>query len=227
MIQPGDWIDLEGGLTVNAYAFHSYTPDGGVSLGPNSAPRLIVVGINSFRGKNGNEPDRLDTGHVVFQFQNAPVTRRMHPYVYYTGYYDSEMRNYLSGNFLNGLVTAGVPQNVMWAPVRKIAKVHGINGENGENTVQDLLWLPTEREMFGSNTYSSGTYETEGNQARLEYYTTDQSRKKNGVYWLASPRGGNNTGYDNCAVNANGGPSQYALTQSYGVAPAFCVKYIE
>jgi hypothetical protein len=78
VIHLGDWIDLEGGLSVEAYnGFGNFTAED-IAITPSSLPfanyegkllRLIVVGINSFNGKNGN-----NTPHVVFQFQNLPVS---------------------------------------------------------------------------------------------------------------------------------------------------------
>jgi hypothetical protein len=66
---------------------------------------------------------------------------------------------------------------VLWAPVRYVST------KDGEaNKIEDLVWLPTEREMYeggiiptkgGTTTYgpySVTTDETASNQARLEYY---------------------------------------------------------
>lgn len=69
---------------------------------------------------------------TVFQFQNIPVGRRIEATndgFENTNYRDSEMRAYLvptgaegSGAFLAGLTaTAGVPQDVLWGPVRHVA----------------------------------------------------------------------------------------------------------
>jgi hypothetical protein len=42
------------------------------------------------------------------------------------GYKLSEMRPYLTGSFLRGLIAAGAPEGVLYAPVRSIA-----NSEEG------------------------------------------------------------------------------------------------
>jgi hypothetical protein len=148
--------------------------------------RLIVVGINSFNkyGTDGGSTGNADyiggkthgengtAAHLVFQFQNVPGTHRMgRSYSNINGYPESEMRTYLvpfastagSGAFLTGLTAAGVPADVLWAPTRYVA----VPSANGARAIQDKLWLPTEREMFGLQLYSS-SYETAANQARLE-----------------------------------------------------------
>ena len=215
--------------------------------------RLIVVGINSFhsgRGmtatntitQNGDttgqyaETANDNTPHVVFQFQNIPVTRRMNSTVVSKdGYEASEMRKYLtdvngdegSGRFLAGLIEAGVPRGVLWAPKRIVFKC--INPDTdprpwGSNEISDLLWLPTERELRGDTSIPA---ETVVSQARLEYYDRSARRKKYQkessdaeVYWQATS--GN---YTFRSVNRD----DYFFTQSddssnFGCVPAFCVR---
>jgi hypothetical protein len=254
LVKTGDWIDLDAGLAVAAYGTGEDKYTGGVSHNATKAMeavthkgepwgtlcRLIVVGINSFNGKNGN-----DTPHVVFQFQNIPVTRRMNATDTNEGGYEkSEMRKYLvpvtgdsaSGNFLTGLNNAGVPDGVLWAPARVLSK--GADGK-GSVTLSDKLWLPTEREMFGSRKYSTDG-ETADNQARLEYYTGDNTRLK--AWWEDTGSYYPNMRYDAgwwywgsscsysggsasfCLVHYNGNTNHNGASSAGGVAPAFCVK---
>jgi hypothetical protein len=273
VIQLNDYIDLEGGLTVEAYkeaGGFSYAGDNSdwikeITLKSGSAGqmnRLIVVGINSFRDnesyvypKGENEPAPPD--HVVFQFQSVPVKRWMNAPVDTLkgdkntlgntnagGYPASEMRRYLtkvagdpeSGNFLDGLMkTAGVPEEVLWGPSR-VMETKG----NGLETINDLLWLPTEREIYGEiikpgiigSSNLSGPNETAENQVRLDYYTLNKFRDKPMVedaavqysqfYWLASAANGNDTQF--CHVGGAGSLIANAASGDYGVAPAFCVK---
>jgi hypothetical protein len=244
VIQLGNWIALEDGLKVEAYGADGnnktgdfvYSPDNSnwdnwnavIPLG--SAGRLnqlVVAGINSFNAVNGN-----NTPHVVFQFQNIPVSRRMNPANNNTdGYLGSEMREYLvpvtkgdqlvegSGNFLAGLVKAGVPEGVLWGPKRLMA--------GATEPIEDLLWLPTKWEMSGNNT---DTTDTATDQARLEYYNTPGFHRKGsspansitGVnYWLASVANASNF----CFVNPSGNSSSsQPASNANGVAPAFCVQ---
>jgi hypothetical protein len=222
VIKLGDWIDLDGGMTVEAY-----NDAGEFSAGQDphwnretkfngevrKMDRLIVVGVNSF-------PE--NTPHVVFQFENAPVLRRMNEKGTNTGGYEaSEMRKYLakidgdaaSGKFLKALIGAGVPEAVLWGPSRIIS--------TGGKAVTDLLWLPTEPEMFGA-------------EAGLDYYKDNDRRKKisksmssydGGVitgdgswYWVASA---SETHFR--AISGKGVASYNSADQSGGVVPAFCI----
>jgi hypothetical protein len=224
VIRLGDYIDLEGGLTVDGTSLSNTALSQGALL------RLIVVGINSFNGKNGN-----NTPHVVFQFQNIPVMYHMeNSYANTKGYAGSEMRAYLtpvagvneSGKFLAGLIAAGVPQKVLWQPVRYVAKKG--KGANGVNKLEDPLWLPTERELFNENLYSRPAWESPVNQAWLEYYHSADRRIKYDAtnspqsYWEASA--------DDTTTDAFGSVSNKGLrsvgpaNSSRGAAPAFCVK---
>jgi hypothetical protein len=150
------------------------------------------------------------------------------------GYEKSEMRTYLTGNFLTGLNKAGVPDGVLWAPARALSK--GTNG-TGSVTLSDKLWLPTEREMFESGNLSANG-ETADNQSRLEYYTDNNIRLKawwgdsgdypdikSGYgwwYWTGSAYSGGSSSF--CDVNSNGPTDDSSASRAGGVAPAFCVK---
>jgi uncharacterized repeat protein (TIGR02543 family) len=93
--------------------------------------------------------------------------------------------------------------------------------------------------MFGADTTDEpsapnapiGT-ETAANQARLEYYTDNISRKKydspthSSGYWLASPHQGSSSTY--LIVDFSGQPSGLVMNNpdNNGVVPAFCVQGI-
>jgi hypothetical protein len=188
------------------------------------------------------------TQHLVFQFANIPGFHRINPTADGStgGYEASEMREYLvpvikentevpeSGHFLAGLVTAGVPQNVLWGPTRYVATVGKDNKLEDCAPLNDLLWLPTRFEMFGASQTGNGAMlsENAGNQARLEYYLTDDRRKKSfnntsdNNQWLSSVSTNSGTQSDNKnfnGVNADGGARNAAASYRQGVAPAFCV----
>jgi hypothetical protein len=132
------------------------------------------------------------------------------------------MRAYLTGNFLAGLEDAGVPEDVLRTPVRRVANV-----EDDAVEIEDHLRLPTVWEMFGIQS-DSPYAETAGNQARLEYYTGAAQRIKYagnsaGWYWTASPPSSGSNYF--CAVYTTGSTSNYnAGIGDGGVAPAFRVK---
>jgi hypothetical protein len=174
-----------------------------------------------------------DAAHLVFQFQNLPFRRQMETSdTNAYGYGGSAMKTYLIDKFLPGLIAAGVPDSVLWAPTRYVANKG--NGATGVHTITDKLWLPTEREVFGGFQtypvfYSDPTYETTANQAWLQYYTNgtrlykfESGLSSPNTFWLASPRNASDTIF----LAANGGisPSFTASNVNLGVAPAFCVK---
>jgi hypothetical protein len=240
LIRPGDYIDLEGGLTVAPYSTGSPASGGDANNGEVNAAntqinggangtllRLTVVGINSFNAQgsytgNGNGT----SAHLVFQFQNVPAVHRMNATEdNTTGYKDSEMRTYVTGNFYAGLIAAGVPEGVIYAAKRYVSK--GGNPAAGADLIEDKLWLPTEREMFGTQGYSNAT-ESDANQARLAYYGDAASRIKykagGGVslHWLASPVSGSAAYFR--GVGTSGGTGSYGAAAASGCAPAFCVR---
>jgi hypothetical protein len=217
----GDWIDLPR-LTVRGDAGGGAIDTDNVDLGGNGKLlRLIVVGIDSFAATNRDAP-----AHVVFQFQNVPGSHRMNATdTNAGGYRGSGMRVYLANNFLRGLIAAGVPERVLYAPVRRIA--NGGPGASAADALTDWLWLPTEREVFGGRAWSNTTWETAANQARLEYYEGDGQRvkyNKSGAmwWWEASPSSGSAAYF--CAVAANGYANYHYASAVGGCAPAFCVR---
>gem|GEM_PF-4595548 len=177
----GDWIDLpnltvQGGTGGGAIATYN------IDLGENGKLlRLIVVGIDSFITTNKDAP-----AHVVFQFQNIPGTRRMND-SNHNVYRESEMRRYLTTSFMRGLIAAGVPENILYAPTRHIVAGAGFSREM---VISDLVWLPTMWELFGFQYF---TFETAENQARLEYYQDSFQRIKYNAsgeavfWWTSSP----------------------------------------
>jgi hypothetical protein len=95
------------------------------------------------------------------------------------------------------------------------------------DTITDKLFLPTEREMFGSRNHSNAV-ETATNQGRFAYYANDADRKKYNSsssvthYWEASPFSAVAGCF--CSVYNNGGTSTDTAVTNRGCAPVFCVK---
>jgi hypothetical protein len=252
VINLGDYINLDS-LSVDNYNEAGEIVDATNTEGVDNHTstkyyrlRLIVVGINSFRSGPGDYTvTGNDEDHVVFQFQGAPISRRMNPTdTNAGGYAASEMRKYLLNDedsdgttlrtsFLAGLVNAGVPKEVMWAPKRYVSTKGAVA------PLDDLLWLPTEREMFGSNDHSESSEETGNNQARLKYYSWGSStakkyifgtEKKVNGYWLGSPVRDEGKADDRkihfVYVTMEGTPvdHQASTNAAAGCAPAFCIK---
>jgi hypothetical protein len=244
----GDYIDLYN-LTVAATPqTEAGTQDmtdarrGGISAsnavleGHGTLLRLMVVGINSFNRRTTEPAGHVDTPHVVFQFQNVPGTHRINATdTNATSYLNSEMRAYLTGNFLDGLKLAGVPETVLWGPKRLIWKgwADSENQQVGTHEITDTLWLPTEREISGDGPYLSNitanrTYETASNQAHFEYYDGyDKRVKYNSAnskinYYDASPQIGSMI--HACLIGENGSVGFTNAATVFGCAPAFCVR---
>jgi hypothetical protein len=262
MIKFGDWLDLEGGLSVAKYGAGTDAEAGGFTHSAQAATtpvdpsnpaqgtlcRLIVVGVNSFQSRDGYTYQGGGTppAHVVFQFQNIPVKRRMNPTdTNDGGYGNSEMRKYLTpvggdpatGNFFKGLLAAGVPDSVVWMPARAVA--------NGDNTVEiidsDKLWLPSVLNVYDEREYHGwgplfiiDKYpETTENQAWFEYgfdwpsTRVKWNKESAGSYWL-STRGDDDWGVQFSTSPSN--PSDMTSiffcaspSSKQGVAPTFCV----
>jgi hypothetical protein len=225
VINLGDWIDLEGGLVVapSEEDYLNKAARGEISLyfsEENDKPklRLIVVGINSFQSKGDYVyPSDKDPPpqHVVFHFQDIPGVHPMKATsANFIEYAKSEMRTYVQENFFTGLTKAGVPVGVLWRPARTVS-----TSGTDVGTLTDILWLPTEREMFGAKTHAADG-ETEKNQARLDYYTGPESRVKSYLYWLASTASVTTF----CDIHTNGGAIQDSVINVGGCVPAFCVN---
>ncbi|MDR2864149.1 MAG: DUF6273 domain-containing protein [Spirochaetaceae bacterium] len=241
VIKLGDYVDLAS-LNVSGYPSND-TAHGKVAIKSNleltsgKLLRLIVVGINTFRAKDSYTGNGNDSRpHIVFQFQNIAATRRINNGLNNSGgYAASEIRKYLtpvpgdegSGKFLAGLAAAGVPKDVLWSPKRAVTKERN---SADVNIIEDMVWLPTQLELFGTRVGSTPSAETAENQAHFAYYPTGTSgaewKKYNATnadswYWTASPDAGSSTGF--CLVyglSTQGSANQKAG----GVAPAFCVQ---
>ncbi|GMO40473.1 MAG: hypothetical protein Ta2F_16620 [Termitinemataceae bacterium] len=217
VIKLGDYIDLSP-LSVVGDAGHTTDPTYGY-INAKRDLRLIVIGINSFNGKNGNY-----TPHVVFHFEKVPGKHKMND-IYYntTGYLDSKIRGYILDNFLPGLKNAGVPNDVLWSPSRRVAS-SGV-GSAVPQTITDKLWLPTEWEMIGTTRYSVASCENAGNQVSFTgYYKGDTERIKNSEwYWSASPNS-DTFPLCFCYVGSDGSASFGGADTVGGCVPAFCVK---
>ena len=198
-----------------------------------------VVGINTYTGKNSNAAGP----HLVFQIEKI-VGMRTVAGNYGTdvsnsgGYLATEVRRYLipvasdaqSGNFLAGLLAAGVPEAALWAPTRVTGRPNPFTGSI--NTVTDLLFLPTVSEVCnGSVPSGSGRPITDGesssNQGILYVYSSNSSRLKqtssgsNEWWWLASAAGN-----QNCfgAVSSDGHIDFLNSGETCGIVPLFCLK---
>jgi hypothetical protein len=204
MVKIGDYVQLKS-LSVDKYGGQGSDITNVANL------KVKVVGINPYKDINSNGAD----SHVVFQFEDVVTTRRMYSDAP-TTYAASEMHTYLTVNFLTGLIAAGVPNDALGA----------INRNVGGSILTASVFLPTEYEVFGANTYAA----SESNQGRLSAYQNNPNRKKllygtstGTPWWLASLRNSGPTFF--CNINSGGGAAFFNNDTDYcGVAPAFCIK---
>ena len=97
----------------------------------------------------------------------------------------------------------------------------------GQSTIvysDDYLFLPAEKEVFGTRTYSPTT---EANAlTQFAYYKSGGSKIKSlsgsaVIWWLRSVYSNINTNF--CFVSTSGGANYYGASYTYGAAPCFCV----
>ncbi len=161
---------------------------------------------------------------LVFQFEE------LYPTKYYMnssstnsgGWNGSYMRNTVMP-----IVLAQLPDDLQ--AVLATVKIKGCNGGSSGtiNTSEDKLFLPAEREIFASNTYSRS--EEWSALKQWQYYANNSAasiriKKLSGtatVWWLRSPRSGHSSGF--VGVGTSGGVSGTNASDSYGVTPGFCI----
>ncbi|GHT21900.1 hypothetical protein AGMMS4957_11400 [Bacteroidia bacterium] len=226
-IDLGDYIDLPA-LTISGTTI----TDAPINANNSRLLRLIVVGINSFKRDGGAVNNSTAPNHLVFQFQNVPVTHNMNSTATNERGYNkpSEMKTYIMNYFLPGLITAtGLTDAMLWAPRREVA--NGGSGAGVTEYIADALWLPTECEMFGTTALGRGDKEPSTGQARLEYYTNETSntsrtkydRNATAVaYWLATAVYSDYSNF--CFVGTDGSDTSGAANTANGCSPAFCVR---
>lgn len=130
-------------------------------------------------------------------------------------------RTWCNNIFKNALPSA--LSNIVKTVLKKNYKVYN---STTITTTDDDVFLLSETEIFGTNTYSAGN--TEGTQ--YDYFKTASNRCKDpkwssssasGYWWERSPSSGNSTGF--CYVYGSGVADYSSAGRTYGLAPAFCL----
>ncbi|MBQ9000809.1 MAG: hypothetical protein IJ087_03040 [Eggerthellaceae bacterium] len=95
----------------------------------------------------------------------------------------------------------------------------------GTTTSTDYIFLPAEKEIFGTNTYANSS--DESSLSQYDWYATAANRiKKAGAegsadyWWERSPYGSNTTVF--CFVSSDGTAGGYYASYARGVAPCGC-----
>lgn len=135
------------------------------------------------------------------------------------GWNSSDLRTYLNNAFLSML-----PADLQAVISEKPVKATTGSQANQIQTANDKIWIPTEKEVFGSITYSGSTENAVNNQYSI--FTDNASRVRtqgsNGAavsVWLASPYISYSAGF--CIVDTSGAPGSAHVSSSFGVLPCF------
>lgn len=132
---------------------------------------------------------------------------------------ECDLRKYLNGDFLE-LLPDGFRKMLRKKKTRQVLP---------DGTVlkcKDLVWIPTEREMFGEDIFGSG----DDREKQLELFKDRRNRIKNIAgkpedicwYWLASPSATHSAHF--CNVNTGGSADDNNASYSSGVAPGFVIR---
>jgi len=220
-LQVGDYLD---GLDLSAIA----APTGG------SAPqawsnayknnRLILSGMNPYKGVGDTEKNK---NSLLITTRNSIARGRMNPTdTNAGGYKSSEMRVWLEGasGDGSGVFATGLKAALGGDYLYTIRKGHVHKGSSSWDNY--TVWLPTEIELFGNQTYGD---ELTAWNTNLHYPIYQKSyvyriKRWNGSrdwYFLATAHSGSSS--DFCSVSGNGNSSSYTASSVGGCAPAFCV----
>ena len=193
----------------------------------------VTGGDNAVRPVMIVDMQGLYSKHVVFQFryrteQNYVWQGSANDGDYYNNYNLATIRTTINsgGNAYTELFSSDLGQELTNTTV-KVAK----NGGDGTLVdVTDKVFLPAEKEVWTSRTYSRTEEFTA--LTTFQYYTTHTSNSDHmiprpsavgqtsgNVWWLRSPCSDYSNGV--CGVNSSGGASNYDADDSRGVAPCF------
>ena len=128
-------------------------------------------------------------------------------------------------NWCNNVYYDALP-SVIKSSVKSVNKLTSAGNKSSTiNTTSDKIFLLSEIEIFGSNTYSvsgEGTqytyYKTQSNRYKMPKWT---SSSVSHIYWERSPCSGDSTCF--CIVRSNGNANYGTASGAYGVAPCLCI----
>lgn len=169
--------------------------------------QLIAVDTDELSDNTGNAKTTWLAKNIMFKRQMNSANTNVN------GWAASEMRTYLSGDFFNAL------PSVLQSNIKQVKKTYHDHTTSSTLLVDDKVWIPSCREMFGGSSYeSSGCDYTSifsSNSARMKYY--------NGVaaeYWTRTTYSSGNS-FRN--INIIGGLSSAGADISYGAVVGFCL----
>jgi hypothetical protein len=215
-----------GGLKLGMYLDLPSLNDGSTTLTHNATYqnlRIRIAGFNHYKNAQNT------WNHIVFEFKHIPITKQMHTDNTNDGGYPKSsgtvvLKPYLEGGFLTGLkaalgITSG-KTDYMYTVRRNVTQ--GSNGAWTKTAFDAAIFLPCEKEVFGTNTYGDAT--TEADLTQLPIYAQGQTKVKNfngsaTYWWEGSPRTGNTAHF--CHVNSGGNANNSSASTAHGCSPCF------
>jgi hypothetical protein len=215
-----------GGLKLGMYLDLPSLNDGSTTMTENISYQNLRIRISGF---NHYKNAQNAFNHIVFEFKHIPVTKQMRTDNTNDGGYPKStgtvvLKPYLEGGFLTGLkaalgITSGKADYIR--PVRRNV-TQGSNGAWTKTAFDAAIFLPCEKEVFGTNTYGDAT--TEADLTQLPIYAQGQTKVKNyngsaDNWWEGSPRTSNTTNF--CAVINVGYAYASGASSTHGCSPCF------
>jgi hypothetical protein len=228
VLRVGDYID---GIDMSAIPAEDSGTAGQAWSDTYKNNRIMIAGFNTYKGY-GDTENTLN--HILFVFRHCPMTKRMNATNDNTGGYQAtNLRAWMEG--LNGDGTgdkAGITTAKFLTVLRQqlgdqlytIKLAHTKKGAYQWDKY--TLWLPTEPEVFGNQTWGD----------ELTYYNTNvqypiyaksgefRIKRYNGVrqwWWEHTPTASGSTNF--CVVSDQGPAYYLTVSNTGGVSPAFCV----
>lgn len=162
---------------------------------------------------------RKECSFIVGMKNSLKEEGQMHWTMVAGGWRDCDRRSWCNSTFKNS-----IPDTLL--PIfKQFANKTASGGDGGTAQTTDWFALPSEKEVFGSNTY--GDSKAEANFVQIEYYKTAARRKKKygntgsvGAWWLGSRQ--DIQGYF-CDVEIDGTPYAREPDQAMGISPYGCI----
>jgi hypothetical protein len=192
--------------------------------------RIAISAFNPYKGVGDTEVAR---NHIRFDFVNVPLRKRMNPTNDNTGgYAATELRAFLDGTNGDGTgsmdgVTTAAFLNALKSqigdyilPVRLL-----LSNKTTWGWGTYSLWLPSENEIFGANTWGEPDY-GDGQKLHIPLYQKSYAyrlKRYNGArdwWWLNTPYSSSAAYF--CLVSYYGNANYSYASAVYGCSPAFC-----
>jgi hypothetical protein len=210
-LQVGDYLDLP---SLNDGSANYVWSDAYKNL------RVVIAGFNTYKNMGGTENEK---NHIVFVFDNCPLTKQMNSGdTNAGGYASSSLKTYIEGGFKDGLISV-LGRDYMYMVGRYIST------KSSYSELRSSIFIPTELEVYGmqiqGDEISAGTKYPSPVQLPI-YRDSYKHRVKryNGSrqwWWSCTPFSGSSSYF--CSVHGYGYASNSNASSAGGLAPAFCV----